>query len=330
MVLRPVPIIHVVTDEGYMIFHQICVLRAERMVSPLLTAGGWGSSPDGDLPTRGKNGSGRGMRYALSTLAACAFILCMCFPVYPSAAASPVRESVPIPRGLASAISGDTAPERIAAAFLGIPYRFDGAVNEFGQYSMFADQSRIFPTPGLNCSGLVLVASRLLLGKNITLSEAIRDRLGDSGPGAPDGEDWDFGWDLIMNISEGFPREMLLPGGKVQDPASVTGCSPRGYDIHEPGTWEELPDRLLPGYLFLVSLNVEGHRKGYGLQHYHVGFIHVDESGRAWFYQTTGKGAVSNRRDLKSPQGQASFKRAFANSGSKRKMMLVLAVTLPR
>ena len=74
---------------------------------------------------------------------------------------------------------------------------------------------------------------------------------------------------------------------------------------------------------------MEGRRKGYGLQHYHVGLIHVDSAGKAWFYQTTGKGAVANRRDLKSPEGQESFKKAFANSGNKRKMMLVLAVVLP-
>ena len=255
-------------------------------------------------------------------------LLCLCLPIRFSVAAAPAREAIPVPLGLPAAISED-APDRIAAAFLGIPYRFDGAVNEFGQYSMFADQSRIFSTPGLNCSGLVLAASRFFLGRNVTLSEAIRDRLGDSGPGAPDGEDWDFGWDLILNISEGFTRELLLPGGKVQDPATATGFSPRGYDIHEPATWEELPGRLLPGYLYLVSLNTTGHRKGYGLQHYHVGFLHVDPAGKAWFYQTTGKGAVANRRDLKSPQGQASFKRSFANTGGNRKMMLILAVPLP-
>ena len=263
-------------------------------------------------------------------LSALLFIAFLCPPAQGFGAAPAGRDAIPVPRGLASAIKKDSSPEQVLNAFLGIPYRFDGAVDEFGRYSEFADPSRAYPTPGLNCSGLVLAASRFLLGKNITLAQAVRDRLGDSGPGSPNGEDWDFGWDLIMNISEGFSRSLLLPGGKSQDPATATGFSPRGYDIQQPATWRELPGRLEPGYLYLVSLNVDGRRKGYGLQHYHVGLIHVDGAGRAWFYQTTGKGAVSNRRDLKSPEGQDSFKKAFANSGDKRKMMLVLAVALPR
>lgn len=260
----------------------------------------------------------------------CALLVLAAFaPPLQSLAAAPAgREAIPVPRGLAAPISAASAPDQILPAFLGIPYRFDGAVNEFGAYSTFADQALTFPTPGLNCSGLVLAASRFVLKKNITLTQAIRDRLGDSGPQSPNGEDWDFGWDLIMNISDGFSRALLLPGGKTQDPATATGFSPRGYDIQDPATWRELPGRLQPGYLYLVSLNVDGRRKGYGLQHYHVGLIHVDSAGKAWFYQTTGKGEVSNRRDLKSPDGQASFKRAFANTGAKRKMMLVLAVSL--
>jgi hypothetical protein len=254
--------------------------------------------------------------------AVCVLFACLCPAFF-------CRAAVPEPPGLAPGISAQRSPEKILSAFLGIPYRFDGAVDEFGRYSTFADPSRVFSTPGLNCSGLALAASRFLLRKNITLAQAVRDRLGDSGPDSPRGEDWDFGWDLIMNISEGFPRSLLLPGGASQDPAGADGAAPRGYDITLDATWKELPDRLLPGYLYLVSLNAEGRRKGYGLQHYHVGLIHVDSLGRAWFYQTTGRGAVSNRRDLKSPTGRESFKKSFVGAGKTRKMMLILAVTLP-
>ena len=245
-------------------------------------------------------------------------------------AAAPGKAGVPpVPQGLFPAgITQDSAPEHILPCFLDLPYRNDGAVNASGQYTLFADQSKTFPTPGLNCSGYVLEASRFLLRKNFTLPEAIKDRLGDSGPGSPHGEDWDFGWDLIMNISEGFPRTLLMPGGVSQDPAGTTGFL-RGYDIQTPATWKELPGRLQPGYLYLVSINVESRRKGYGLQHYHVGLIHVADTGEAWFYQTTGKGSQVNRRDLKTTAGQESFKQSFANSGNKRKMMLVLAVKLP-
>lgn len=240
-----------------------------------------------------------------------------------------VGSGVPLPDGLFRAGAVPDDPDRMLEAFLGLPYREDGAINEAGEYTLFADQTRRFSTPGLNCSGLVLEISRLLLGRNIPLHDVRRDRLADSGPGAANGEDWDFGWDLILNISEGFPRRFFLPEGQVADPSTATGFSPRGYDIQAAATWKELPARLQPGKLYLISLSSEGRRKGYGLQHYHVGCLHVAATGEAWFYQTTGKGRSANRRDLKSAGGQASFKKAFANSGKTRKMMLVLEVDLP-
>ena len=220
--------------------------------------------------------------------------------------------------------------DAVAEAFLGLPYRADGAVNAAGEYTLFADQTRRFNTPGLNCSGLTLELSRRLLGSDITLDEAIRDRLLDSGPDSPHGEDWDFGWDLIMNISEGFPRRFLLPDGGTRDPAGTDGFSPRGYDIHAEETRRELPARFVRDRLYLVSINVERDRKGYGLQHYHVGVVHVAADGRAWFYQTTSQSGKVNRRDLQSAQGWDSFAKSFANTGRHRKMMLVLEVDLPR
>lgn len=238
---------------------------------------------------------------------------------------------MPVPDDLsAKGISAGSAPEDVLSSLLGIPYREDGAVDERGRYTLFADPAKKFNTPGLNCSGLVLEASRFLLKKNFTLEEAKRDRLGDSGPGSPHGEDWDFGWDLVMNLSEGFSRVILLPGNKTQDPATATGFAPRGYDLHSDETWKELPGRLRRGYLYLVSMNVEGRRKGYALVHYHVGLIHVDNTGKAWFYQTTGKGKVANRRDLSIESGRASLKQAFANRADQRRMMVVLEVALPQ
>ena len=285
-------------------------------------AGGAGFARNSGRPDAGRPGPCARLLLGL-------LVFLLSWPATQGFAARATGAARPVPQGLDFAISENSPPEKILAAFLGTPYRFDGAVDEFGRYSTFADPALVYPAPGLNCSGLVLASSRFLLKKNITLAQAKQDRLGDSGPGSPHGEDWDFGWDLILNISEGFSRSLLLPGGKSQDPATATGFAPRGYDIQQPSTWRELPARLQPGYIYLVSLNVEGRRKGYGLQHYHVGLIHVDSAGKAWFYQTTGKGAVANRRDLKSPEGQESFKKAFANSGNKRKMMLVLEVALP-
>lgn len=240
------------------------------------------------------------------------------------------KDGIPIPQYLAKkGLSAQSSRDAVLEAFLDMPYRNDGALNEFGEFTLFAKPEARFSSAGLNCSGLTLAASRFLLGKNITIAEAKRDRLQDSGPGSQYGEDWDFGWDLVMNISEGFQRKLLLPGNTSMDPIKSTGHSPRGYDIQSDATWQELPGRLRQGYLYLFSLSMEGRRKGYGLIHYHVGLVHVDKAGQAWFYQTTGKGEKSNRRDLKTAKGQTSFKRSFANTGNNRKMMLVMEVKLP-
>lgn len=220
-------------------------------------------------------------------------------------------------------------PAAALEAFLELPYRNDGAVEGNGVYTLFADPARRFESPGLNCSGFVLAACRIVLRTETTVEQAKRDRLGDSGPGSPHGEDWDFGWDVIMNVSEGFSRRFLIPGNKTIVPEQSTGFKPLGYDIQEQGIWRELPDRLLPGRLYLVSLSMKGRLKGYGLQHYHVGLIHVAPGGEAWFYQTTGKGGGVNRRDLKSAEGQASFVKAFGGTGDRRKKMLVLEVDMP-
>lgn len=254
-------------------------------------------------------------------------LVCLTWPCPQSVSAA----GMPVPEGLfKKGITPDSPADVLLTTFLGIPYRNDGAIDEHGRYTLFAQPDKTFATPGLNCSGLVLEASRFLLGKNFTLAEVKRDRLGDSGPGSPHGEDWDFGWDIIMNISEGLQRSLLLPGGKNQDPATATGFAPRGFDMHSDATWSELPGRLRRGCLYLVSINVEGRRKGYGLQHYHVGLILVDRAGKAWFYQTTGSGKTANRRDVTSESGRASLKRAFANKGNQKRMMLVLEVALPQ
>lgn len=248
----------------------------------------------------------------------------------PVAAGAPASASPstgpPLPAGF-EALAQDSSPEAVLKAFEGVPYRMDGALNEKGEFTLFADQSRLFATPGLNCSGLTLAVARFMLGRNIGLDEAMRDRMGDSGPGAPGGQDWDFGWDLILNISEGFERRFILPGGQSADPADCTAASPLGWSVNDPALWRELPPRLLPGRLYLLSMTMRGRNKGYGLQHYHVGLIHVDGAGRAWFCQTTGRGKAANLRDLNSKAGQQSFMRAFG-SGSPKKI-LVLEVELP-
>lgn len=251
-------------------------------------------------------------------------LVCLCVSVFlpPFACA----DAVPVPEQL-PALALAKSREAQLEALLGVPYRPDGAVDEEGRFTLFANRAKRFDTPGFNCSGLLLEACRFLFKRNISLDEASRDRLGDSGPGSARGQDWDFGWDIIVNVSEGLERRFILPGGAEMDPAQASGVEPLGWSLTDPSLWRELPLRLKKGHVYLVSMTMQARLEGYGLQHYHVGLVYVDGANKAWFYQTTGRGKVSNRRDLKSAQGQASFMQAFA-SGSPKKM-LVLEVTLP-
>lgn len=243
------------------------------------------------------------------------------------AVSSPAAD-VPVPKGL-EALKNAGTPEETLNAFLGIPYRDDGCLDEAGRYARFADTETFFPAPGLNCSGFTLAASRFLLRKNFTLAEVKKDRLGDSGPDAELGEDWDFGWDLVMNISQGSKRTMLLPGGRSMDPAKASGLSPLGFDLHDESTWKELPGRIREGRLYLVSFVKPVKKPGYDLQHYHVGLFYR-ASARDWYmYNTTGQSKKIYRRNLGTDDGLAAFLKAFANTGKARKRICVIEVELP-
>lgn len=206
--------------------------------------------------------------------------------------------------------------------FRGIPYRPDGVKSEAGYYTTFSDQSVVFNTQGLNCSGLVLEITRKLLNKDIPVSLAIYDRTGYP----ENGKDWAFGWNLIMNLSEGMSRRFLLPNGVVFDPERASAFYPLGYNIADNATWDELPNRLTRGHFYLIDFNVNGRKKGYGLIHYHVGIIHIGKNGEAWLYQTTSNSKVSNRRNLRTEEGQRSFKRDFADTGGQKRRILILEV----
>ena len=236
--------------------------------------------------------------------------------------------AIPLPAGLKNAPGPGDPPGDVLRAFTGIPYRADGVIDEEGRYVLFVRQGFRQKTPGLNCSGYVLAAARFLFRRNITLAEAGRDRLGDSGPDSPHGQDWDLGWDLILNLSEGLPRVFLLPGYKVLPVEEATPFAPRGFDLHAPGTWPELFSRLRPGHVCLLSFNRETARKNQ-LRHYHVAVLSVDETKDVWLHQTTGAAGFSYGRNLSRPENLALFLRGFANSGLRRKYILVLEVRLP-
>ncbi len=220
--------------------------------------------------------------------------------------------------------SGFPTPQTL----LSLPYRADGVIDENGRNTLFASPEKTFKTPGLNCSGFVLSASRGLLQKNITLDQAKTDRQGDSGPQSPLGQDWDYGLDLILNISQGFPRRVLAPAGPIPLPDRPDGRTERGFPLDDAASWEAVLPRMQAGRIYLATISKPAKRKGYVLMHYHVALIVPDREGRVWWYHSTPKTGV-HRMDLRSAKGMSQFRREFAGAVPGQKRVLLLEVDLP-
>lgn len=243
------------------------------------------------------------------------------------AAASPLAaQSVPIPAGLAAkGLSHGASPATTADAFVGLPYRDDGTLDEQGRYTLFERPEQFFPSPGLNCSGLVLSLSRYLLGQGVTLAQATRDRRGDSGPDSPLGKDWDFGWDLIWNIASlaGTPT-VLLPRGDAGSKREQDGARQRGFALSDTAAWGEVLIQLRPGTMVLGSVSRTTPR---GPQHYHVVLILPLPGGRVLLYHATPR-AGTHRLEISRPEGLRLFIEEMERGGSK-KMILLLEAALP-
>lgn len=205
---------------------------------------------------------------------------------------------------------------------LSIAYLNDEVRDETGRWTYFAHPELTAPGPGLNCSGFVVTASRQLLGRSPTLAEATRDRLGDSGDDAPFGKDWDFGFDLVMNLSEGLPRTVLLPASdQALDGDGIDGTSHRGFAFDDAVAWKRVLPRVRLGRVYLASLS---RHFGKGLQHHHVALLLRDSAGKVWFYQTLPKGR-SHRIEVTSPAGFATLQKMFGHGIS----LLLVEVQVP-
>lgn len=200
---------------------------------------------------------------------------------------------------------------------LGIPYVADGVMDAAGRWTTFARPGQFRNSPGLNCSGFTYVLARRLLGSPLTPAQAGTDRLGDSGAEAPAGPDWDFGLDLILNLSEHLPRRVLTPDGTAR-PAG-DGRHSRGFDLDAPGIWEALLPRLRRDRVYLVSLSRGTSR----IQHYHSAVILADPKG-IWFHHTL-PGGVSHRINLQDPVARAGLLARFGHG----KKILLLEVDPP-
>ncbi|MFZ5427400.1 MAG: hypothetical protein ACOZEN_10510 [Thermodesulfobacteriota bacterium] len=208
-----------------------------------------------------------------------------------------------------------------ADTLLGIAYRPDGVRDENGRWTLFEHPDQRFDTPGLNCSGFDFTLMRLVAPSGVTISQAARDRLGDSGPGAAMGQDWDFGFDLVLNLTEGMKRRWLLPEERAVTPGD-NGKAMIGFPVADQAAWKAALGRIGPGQVCLVSFSQTGRRKGYTLQHYHVGVILPDSRGGRWLYQATPKSGA-HKMNLADPAGMKRFLGSF--SGGDKRVLLLLA-----
>lgn len=225
-------------------------------------------------------------------------------------------------------IAEKTDPVDIANTHLGIPYRDDGAIDDQGFFTTFADPTKFFDTPGLNCSGLVLSISRFLFNKNWTLQEATRDRQGNSGPNSPLGKDWDFGWDLIFNITDVTTRRVMLPDDSPVNLDSADGRSLRGFDLHDTAAWRTLMKRFVPGRVYLGSISRIAPEQNNRLLHYHVVIIIPDKSGGVYLYHATRRSNV-HRINIATPQGLQRFLAQFRGNRHDTKKILLVEAVLP-
>lgn len=254
-------------------------------------------------------------------------ILATIMAVIPALSVPARAGNIPLPAALAQKLSAANDAASLAAAFLGIAYVDDATVDETGHFTLFEHPETILAKPGLNCSGFVLSVSRFLLQKNFSLAAATADTGRDSGPDAPLGRDWDFGFDLIRNISNGLPRRVILPGGETPDPATADGLGLRGFPIADTAAWRSILPRLKPGHVYLASFSKPVDRKPYRLLHYHVGLILPDPDGGAALYHATPRSG-SHRISLATAKGLKQFQDQFSDKTPGEKYILLLEVPL--
>ena len=213
----------------------------------------------------------------------------------------------------------------IANTHLGIPYRDDGALDGSGRFTTFADPGAFFDTPGLNCSGLVVSICRYVFNKNWSLQEVSRDRQANSGTNAQLGKDWDFGWDLVFNLSEGRPRTVIAPDRGNYSLENADGTTLRGFDLHDESAWAAVLAQMKPGRVYLATISKPSNRRGYKILHYHVVILLPDTKGGIWLYHATHRSHV-HRININSPQGLQRFMSQFKDSRGETKKILILEV----
>ena len=214
-------------------------------------------------------------------------------------------------------------PIDIANTHLGIPYRDDGALDDKGHFTTFAHPEEILDTPGLNCSGLVVSVCRYLFNKNWTIKQLLRDPQGNSGLNSPLGKDWDFGWDLILNLTDGRRRRLITPDRSSYAPENIDALNFRGFDLHDRAAWQAVLAQMQPGRVYLGSISKPTKKPGYKILHYHVVLILADTKHGIWLYHATHRSNV-HRMDINTPQGLSKFFSQFGGQRGEIKKILIL------
>jgi hypothetical protein len=210
---------------------------------------------------------------------------------------------------------------------LGQPFRVDGAQDEDGRWVTFNRPDEISPKPGFNCSGFAVAAARILLARPFSLAEAVIDRRGDSGPGASLGQDWDFGLDLILNLSEGRARRTLpltLLDAPTLEPLRPGLAHGWGVNLHGP-SFKDLLAQIRPGGFAFFCFSRPDRRFPAGVSYYHVGLI-VSEPPHLWLYHTT-LGAATHRVDLADPGRLARFLGQFPPPARGERRIFMIEIT---
>lgn len=210
-----------------------------------------------------------------------------------------------LPTALAASAQAVPGP-RSLAPLIGIPYVDDAVTDARGRTVTFRAPDRALPSRGLNCSGFVVEAARRLWGYAGSPREAARDRAGDSGPEAESGEDWDFGYDLVLNLSEGLERRWLSAQGP--RPADAPARSLQGWPARDRNGWRRALADLPPAQPGLVAFSrTEADGR---VRFHHVAVVLRDGRGRIGFWQTLPHGSV-HRLDLASDAGFARLGSMF-------------------
>lgn len=211
--------------------------------------------------------------------------------------------------------------------FRGLPYRVDGALDEYGNWTTWANQDQNFTSAGLNCSGLTHAISRTIFEQNLSLNDAKRDRLNDSGPDSVMGEDWDFGLDLILNLTDGLPRQLIPNPYENQgiDSHLWSAADLRGVSV-DSIEFVDMLEQLQPDKLYYFAISKSDKKFKGGISFYHVGFF-IKDGENIWMYHATPKGGVY-RMNLAEEGGLAQFKRYYGVPTKGAKHIQLIEVSL--